>query len=120
MMYIKYEQSHKFLIYVHLYIMSASTDFYFLRIVRNNLKCFTAVAGSTTTKEVGGSLSLHSVGFNSILVHVGFVVDQMVLGQVSLPVLQFPVNIILLTLHTNISLTYHRHHIILVTYCVIN
>jgi len=82
--------------------MFAGTDFYFLRTVRYNLS-FTAVTGSTTTKEVGGSLSLHWVGFNSRLVHVGFVVDQMVMEQVSLLVLQFSINIILLMLHTNIS-----------------
>ena len=67
----------------------------------------------------GGSLSLHRVGFNSRLVHVEFVVDQMVLGQVSLPVLGFPTNIIILMLHTTTSFTHHWHHIILVTYCVI-
>jgi hypothetical protein len=44
-------------------------------------------------------------------VHVGFVVDKVVVGEVLLRILQLlPVNVIPPVLHTQFPLTYHRHY----------
>jgi len=85
--------------------MSASTDFYFLRTLTHNLRVSQQSQDPLQLRR-SVAASHCRVGFNSRLVHVGFEVDQMVLGQVSLPVLQYPSNIILLMLHTTISFAY--------------
>jgi hypothetical protein len=76
-------------------------DTVFLYIIDINMIFQKAVAWF---RRIVTTLSLRRSRFNPGPVHVRFVVDELALGQVLLPVLRFPVSIIPPVLHTHLYL----------------